>query len=125
MAENGDSLLHPGQLRRLVSTTSAVQALECSCNLQFANLCPEHDECFCKKVTLCLQPLWGQGAAVQVEMQMKSYGTQSGALLHPDGAGVLDVVHIAWGMPLTVIAGAARPVSARCGGCRAVALYVL
>lgn len=74
---------------------NAVQALDYNCSLQFAKLCPERGECFCKKVNLCLQQLWGQRAAVQVEMQMKRYQTQSGALLHPDSAGVLDVVRIA------------------------------
>lgn len=74
---------------------NAVQALEYSCSLQFVNLCPEHDECFCKKVSLYLQKPSSQRAAVQMEMQVKSYQPWSGAPLHHDGAGVLGAVHIA------------------------------
>lgn len=107
MADNGDSLLCAGQLRGLISMRNAVQAPEYNCSLQFANLCPEHDDRFCKKVNLHLQQLWGQRAAVQVEMQLKSYQTWSRAILHPDNAGAVHAVRIARGVPLSVNAGAA------------------
>lgn len=84
-----------------MSMRRTVQALENTCSLHFANLCPEHDECFCKKVNLHLQQLRSQRAAVQMEMEMKSYQPWSGASLHPDGAGVLDAVRIVWGVPLS------------------------
>ena len=109
----------------MISTKNAVQALEYTCSLQFANLCPEHDERFCKKVSLCLQQLGGQRAAVQMEMQMKSYQPWSGAPLHPDGAGVLDAVCVARGVLLSVNAGAVRSVSTRYGGHHAIALQLL
>lgn len=60
-----------------------------------------------------------------MEVQMKSFQPWSGAPLHPDGAGVLGVVHIARGVPLSVNVGTAWPVAARCDGHHAVALQLL